>query len=87
MNTLITLLQIAVIALCVWGELGRRFRRGLLVSIALGCIAMSSLIGLGRYESDIASALLWLAVLILVGAVLRWLHILHCIPRRHPWLS
>lgn len=87
MNILTTILQVAVIALCVWGELSRHFRRGLLVSIALGCIAMSSLIGLGRPESDITTALLWLAALVLVAVVLRWLHIPGDFTRRHPWLS
>lgn len=72
MTTLIALLQLTIIALCVWGELARNVRRSSPVSTALGVIAMSALIGLAKGGAGLAAVLLWLIVLAALVALLRW---------------
>lgn len=72
MSTLIALLQIIILALCLWGELARTVHRSSPVSTALGVIAMSALIGLAKGGAGPAAVLLWLLVLAALVALLRW---------------
>lgn len=77
MTTLIAILQIAIIGLCVWGELNRNLKRSSLMSSALAIIAISALIGLAKGHADALAVLLWLGLLIALIAIL------HRRSRRH----
>lgn len=90
MKHLLTLLQLMVIALCIWGELSTRIRSTPISTIGLGCIALAAIIGLTGgviHSAPLLESIGWSAIALLIAAFLRrqWRKDRRRAERRQPW--